>query len=175
MKLFSAVLFIHILAAVVWLGAGITLDLLRHNVAKTKDKNKIKDTVKKNVDLVNQVFAPAGITSLLSGILMVVISNRLEFSDLWITIALVGIFVAIIHGAFITSKQAKKLIETETKGKMFNDEYSSFVIASKTSIAIITVVLLDMVMKPTTANLVNYAIISAVIFVLILLTAKKQI
>lgn len=104
MKLFSALLFIHILAAIIWLGAGIATDVLVQNAAKTKDKYKIKLAISNNALLGQQLFAPAGIISLLSGILMVIIGKRIYFSDLWITIAFVGIFIAIIHGAIVVSK-----------------------------------------------------------------------
>ncbi len=173
MKLFSLVLFFHILAAIVWLGAGVSLDLLRQNASKTKDKNKIKLAINNNAKLSQQLFAPAGLTALITGILMVIISKKLFFSDTWILIALVGILIAIIHGALVVSKQAKDFSEIDVKSKDFNVAYKKFVFSSKISMAIITIVLLDMVVKPK-SNYLSYALYSILIFAIYLFTAKKH-
>jgi len=102
-------LFLHILGAIIWIGGGVMLSLIAARTRRSEDPRSIAEFAKTLSYVGLRVLAPAVITVLLTGILMVLVSAGWEFTQLWILLAL-GIFViAFLLGAVYLSRVALEL------------------------------------------------------------------
>jgi len=173
MTLTNLLLIIHILAVTVWIGAGVTMDALRIKAASTKEKSKIKNVIKDNQWLGPRVFLPAGVVTLFTGVAQVIFREGIDFLDTWIIIALVGIVVAIVHGGAVIARLEEKLVNTDEKSPEFDNIYNSFIVATRTSLAILVVILLDMVVKPTSSD-TGFFIISGAFLLVAVLFSRWQ-
>ncbi len=150
MTILNLLLLIHIVGVITWIGAAITIDTLRVKATRSKDKTKIKEVINDNAWLGTRIFMPAGIITLITGIAQVIINKGIKITDLWIIVGLTGILVAIVHGSVVIGGLESKLDKLQVKDKDFIKTYDSFVAATRMSLALLFVILLDMVIKPTT-------------------------
>jgi uncharacterized membrane protein len=106
--MFDFLLTIHILAALIWVGGGISMHILGRRVLKRGDAEEIyKFSAEVNV-IGMRIYAPTSLILLVAGILLV---NEVgyEFSQLWITLAFVGWIISFIIGVGYYGPQDKKL------------------------------------------------------------------
>ena len=94
--MYDALKFLHIAAAIVWIGSGIGLTALFAAVDKAGDRATLL-AVGRYVDgLGNRLFAPAAMSTLIFGILTVVVSDSIGFTDTWIVIGLAGVAISMV-------------------------------------------------------------------------------
>ncbi len=65
-------LFLHVVGAIVWLGAGLTLSVLAYRATRARDNQSLQKLAAESTALSTTVFMPAALTVLAMGILMVV-------------------------------------------------------------------------------------------------------
>ena len=94
--MYETLKFLHIAAAIVWIGSGIGLTALFAAVDKAGDRATLL-AVGRYVDgLGNRLFGPAAMATLLFGILTVIVSDSIGFTDAWIVIGLVGVAISLV-------------------------------------------------------------------------------
>ncbi len=99
-------LFLHILAATVWLGGLVTLGLLATLVLRSRDAEAVGRFVR-NLRVVGPaVFAPAMLAVLGLGIWMVVRDDAWEFGQTWVALALALFAAAFLVGAVFQIRTA---------------------------------------------------------------------
>jgi uncharacterized membrane protein len=105
---YHAYLLLHVVAAVVWLGGGLTLTILGTRIAKQRDAARMVAFAKDAEWVGNHVFVPASLLVLLFGFLMIH-EGPASFGQLWIQLAL-GLFAAtFLTGALFLGPQAGKI------------------------------------------------------------------
>jgi uncharacterized membrane protein len=109
--MYNVLQFLHVSAAIVWLGSGVGLVALMAVMTRAGDRAAVM-TVSRHLEVLGpRLFGPAAMSTLIFGVLMVVQSEGLAFSDLWIVIGLVGVAVSLVFVA-VSNPQQKRLAAT---------------------------------------------------------------
>jgi putative copper export protein len=106
---FEILKLLHVLGAIVWVGAGAGLVLLGQRMRADQDRDGLRALGRSSAALGKTLFAPAALVTLLAGVLMVATESRFAFSDLWIVIGLVGVLISFVLGAVLAEPTDTKL------------------------------------------------------------------
>ena len=94
--MYTFLLFLHILAAAAWIGAGIR-QLVEAPIMKTAEPSARARWLRNQVALGTRLFAPAAVVVLVSGILLVVDNASVGFGTPFVSVG----FAAVIFGAAV--------------------------------------------------------------------------
>lgn len=108
MLLYDVYLFVHITAAVIWVGSGFLLNLLAFRAERANDTAGLMKVLHDMGALGNTLFVPASLTALIFGVLMV-IEGPWSFSDLWISLGLAGFATTFAIGFFVLKPRGEKI------------------------------------------------------------------
>jgi hypothetical protein len=176
LSLVKILLFGHILSAIVWIGAGFTVELLSFRATQSLNRDKIIEVLYFGEWLAKRVFMPAALLTLIFGILLVVVGKP-TFHQFWIIFALVGVFVtAILGGAYVgrTSAQLLKISKAKkTKDKKIFNLFSKITLYSHLDLALLIIIVFDMVLKPKITD-TSFFLISGIFFLLVLALSIKR-
>ncbi len=149
--MYDFLLTVHILAALVWVGGGISMHILGRRVLKRGDAEEIyKFSAEVNV-IGMRIYAPTSLILLVAGILLVNEAGY-DFSQLWITLAFVGWIISFIIGVGYYGPQDKKLqalvaADGPTASGAVENVRQALMVNS-IEILILTLVVVDMTIKP---------------------------
>jgi uncharacterized membrane protein len=104
--LYDWLMFLHVLAAMVWVGGLAALAALGLNVLRTGDRDAIARFVASFRVVGPFVLMPAAVLVLVLGIWMVIDSAAWSFEQTWIWLALVLLAAAVLVGAVFLSRAA---------------------------------------------------------------------
>ena len=99
--LFHALLFVHIIAAAIWIGGALVGMLIGIFLAKQGDADVMSRFCTAFATIAGPVFGGSAMVVLGTGIWMVADSPSIEFSELWVTLGFVGWLVATVMGATV--------------------------------------------------------------------------
>jgi uncharacterized membrane protein len=151
MSLYDLLLFLHIAAAIVWIGSGTLLNLLAFRYDKASDHDGLRRVAKDAGELALILFIPASVAVLILGILLT-IDGPWSFGDLWIVIGLGGIASTIFIGATILGPRAEALGERMEREGMTSEvavAIKQFLTLARIDLVVLYVVVADMAIKPT--------------------------
>lgn len=151
MTLYEFLLFVHIVCIAVWMGGGMVNAIFIKTAAGLTSTAAIAPIARRAHALGNMVFAPASILALATGIWLV-IEGPWSFSDTWISIGFTGIIVAIVIGAVFHSKRGARAVELAEADDLpaLQQHLHGWVQLARVDLLLITLVILDMVVKPGT-------------------------
>jgi uncharacterized membrane protein len=149
---FNVVKLVHILAAIVWVGGGIFIQIYVTRLDRTGQTGRLMAFAKDLEKLGNRIFLPAALVVLIAGIVMVAYSPAFEVTQLWVILGLVGIANTIVIGAAFLGPEAGRLAKVAHERGAEDPEVLSrtkriFAI-SRIDLAVILLVVADMVLKP---------------------------
>lgn len=152
MPLHLWLLFFHVLAAVVWVGGGITLSLIGLAVRKSSDREVISGFVRLLRALGLRAFMPAMVTVLATGVAMLLDGNGFRIAQPWIIIGFSLFLVAFLIGAVYLSRVSIAL-EHATAGSEFGvaeakEGIRRWVTGYGTVVLALLAAVWDMVFKP---------------------------
>jgi uncharacterized membrane protein len=101
--------FIHIVAAIVWVGAGLFFQFQATRLSRLDDPARLGAFTKDVAFAGQRLLLPASAVVLLAGIAMVIYSPALDFSDTWIAIGLIGYAATAITGSVFIGPTAGKI------------------------------------------------------------------
>lgn len=105
--------FIHIMGAIVWIGAAVTFQILNARLASARDEAGIAAMSSQGEWFGKAVFSSSAVVTLVAGIVTVLVSDGAwSFGDLWVTWGFVGIALSIVFGAVLSERTAKELATT---------------------------------------------------------------
>jgi uncharacterized membrane protein len=143
--------FLHVLAAIIWVGSGIYAQALAMKVLGQGDPARMAALAKDVGDLGKRLITPAAIAVLVFGVWLVAVSEW-NFSDTWIVLGLVGIALTIVTGAGFLGPESERL------GKLIDERGPTdpeigrrirrIVSVSRIDLVVLTLVVADMVFKP---------------------------
>ena len=145
--------FIHIVAAITWVGGSIMLQIFGIKAAISKDAEESKHFVGQAMFLGNRVFMPAALVVLGVGIWMVIRIDRFDFDQFWISFGFTMVIVSALLGMLFYNRQVRKIDALVAEGKTPRDPaYSSVLmrigqVSMVETLALIAVVW-AMVVKP---------------------------
>ena len=108
LTLFSALKFLHIVAAIMWVGGVITMTLLNVRIASTRNTGAMAALVDVGAFFGQRVFGPAAAITLLAGIGTALIAG-FQMRSLWIIWGFVAILLSIVLGATLTRSTTQRL------------------------------------------------------------------
>jgi len=100
--------FIHVMAAIVWIGAGFALTAVSVGLLQARDYVGAASVGRQTEAFGRQVFGPAAGITLLAGIGMVLVGD-LSWGETWITIGLVGVALSFVFGAVLGERASRDL------------------------------------------------------------------
>jgi hypothetical protein len=166
MTLYELLLFLHIAAAIIWIGAGFLSLVLGTSYTAEEDEPAMQRFLKDQERLSLRLFVPASLTVLLLGIALVIESDAWSFDQLWIVLGLIGYAATFITGLFLIKPTIERIGAMEREsGRItpsLRTEIRKLIVKSRLDYVVLTLVVFDMVVKPTgddTGVLVGMAIV----------------
>ena len=144
--------FLHVAAALVWVGGGVMLSLVGLRARRSNDAAIVSEFAQLLSYVGLRVFTPAVVVVLLSGLWMVLAGSEWNLGQTWILLALAAFAAAFLIGALYLSRSAIELARVAAAAnlgaaRMAIDRWL-------TGYAIVLAILLfavwDMVFKPGT-------------------------
>ena len=108
MTKFEVFKFLHVTAAIIWVGGAILGAFFTERAKKAEPAHRLG--IVRDMEFVSRrMFAPAAMAALLFGVLMVLEADVIDFDQTWIILGSGGIVVSTILGLGYLGPQAKKL------------------------------------------------------------------
>jgi uncharacterized membrane protein len=142
---------LHVLAAIVWVGGAVTVNILGTRVVATKDGVALARFGRDTEWVGTHVYLPCSFLVLLSGVLAVV-KGHYGFGHGWVIFGIVGIVLTGLTGSLFFGPELKRIAAlTEKQGP--NDpevieRTSRLIRIGRVDLMILTLVVIDMVLKP---------------------------
>lgn len=153
MTWYEFLLFVHISAVVIWVGAGFLLVVLAIRADRTNDEAQIKRILDDNTWLSTRLFVPASLTVFAAGILLT-IDGPWEFDQLWITLGLCGYAATFLSGVAILRPRGDRIAAmVEHDGGQLTPvslaETRRLLALARIDYIVLFLVIADMAIKPT--------------------------
>jgi uncharacterized membrane protein len=152
MSLYELLLLLHIISAIIWVGAATTYFALE---LRTDLSGDLEREASQNDDaewLSPRLFVPASMATLIFGVLAAIEGNW-DFGSLWIIIGLTGFGVSFATGIGYFEPEMKRLAAAIERGGAADPEVrrriTSLKMVGRIELAVLYVVVGSMVVKPT--------------------------
>jgi uncharacterized membrane protein len=167
MTLYEFLLFIHVSATVVWVGAGLCSLVLAIGYDRDGDEPAIRRFLADQERLATRLFIPASLTVVIFGIALVIESEAWSFEPLWIVLGLVGFAATFVTGLFMIKPASERIgAAMEREGGRLTPELRTdirkLIVMARLDYVVLFLVIADMVFKPTgddAALLIGMAVI----------------
>jgi uncharacterized membrane protein len=154
MTLYELLLFVHILASIVWIGAGFLSLVLASTYDRESDEVAIKRFLHDQEWLTMRLFIPASLTVVIFGIALVIESDAWSFDQLWIVLGLIGYAATFVTGLFFIKPASERIAgEMEAQGGRLSPrlraDIRKLIVTARVDYVTFALVVFDMVAKPT--------------------------
>ncbi len=152
MTLQETVLFVHVVAAIVWVGGSFTAQIFGFRAAASGDPERVLGFVDDMKMIGMKVFNPAGIILLAAGIWLVIDIDAWEFSQAWISIAFTIVIIGAVLGAAFYGPQIAKVQAAAAERGPTDSEVTQRVarimVVSRVEMVLLLVAVYAMIFKP---------------------------
>jgi uncharacterized membrane protein len=151
MSRYELYLFIHIAAAVVWVGGGFMLVILGIQAEKANDERGLRTVFEQIGSVATKVIVPASVVVLLMGILMIV-DGPWSLKYLWLVLGLLGYLATFATGIGILTPQSEKMgarLAAEGMTPANAQGIRRILTIARADVVVLFVVIADMALKPT--------------------------
>ena len=165
MTWYEFLLFVHITAAVIWLGGAFTFQMYGAVVRRGGDPEEMARFAGRAGVLSERMFVPASLVVVLAGVGLMIDGNW-DWDQLWVIFALVAFAASFASGLFVLSPMAKRIPvvgPTTPAGQALIQRLFSIL---RVDLAFMYAIVFAMVVKPTTDDGWTIAIIVAALVVL---------
>ena len=108
MTWYEFLLFVHITAAVIWLGGAFTFQMYGATVRRGGDPDEMARFAGRAGVLAERMFVPASLVVVLAGVGLM-LNGHWAWDQLWVIFALVAFAASFATGLFVISPLAKKI------------------------------------------------------------------
>jgi uncharacterized membrane protein len=154
---YHALKFLHVLAAIVWVGGGIFVQIYATRLRGANDPARLARFARDVEFFGTRVFAPASGLALLMGVAMVLYSPFIYWSETWIIVGLVGFAATFITGSFFlgpeSGRVAKAFDSEGPESPAVQASIKRIFAISRIDQVVLVIVVLDMIFKPGTKGL----------------------
>jgi uncharacterized membrane protein len=149
MTWFTFLLFVHVAAAIIWIGGGLMMQLFALRASMLGDPVRMA-TLGPDIEwIANRTFIPASLIGFLTGILLVIESDFYGFGDDWIVIALVLYATTFFAGLLFLGPESGRV------GKLMADgspeagaRMARLIFLSRLDLVLLWIIVYDMTVKP---------------------------
>ena len=177
MTRYDALLFLHIAAAIVWIGAAATVQLLIFRAERASDPVAMKTTGEGAEWLAQRVFIPASLSVLVLGLLLV-FDGPWQFDQLWILLGLAGYAASFLLGILFFKPEGERInAAIEARGPNDADvvrRVARINAVSRLELAVLFLVVADMTIKPTADDVGTLLLGALLLVVAAALTARAM-
>jgi uncharacterized membrane protein len=149
MSRYELLLTLHVIAAIVWLGSAVCVQLLGTRADRTGDPARKQRAADDAEWLALRLFVPASLSVLVLGILLV-LDGPWEFDQTWILLGLAGYAFSFLVGILYMkpeSDRIKRSIAAEAFAEA-ETRIARITLVSRIELAILFLVVIDMIVKP---------------------------
>lgn len=139
--------FVHVVAAMVWVGGGFVLVLVERNAWRRGGEASLVRTMDDLEWLDNWVFTPAPLLAIGTGVAMVTMSEAWSFSQPWVYLAMGLILIEFVFG-YRDLRRLKEAREQGVDSLQFGQALRSYLRMAPMAIALLIGVVALMVFKP---------------------------
>ena len=149
---YTVLLSLHILAAVLWVGGGGTLQVLGRQALASGDRARMQAFSEQAEWIGPRFYAPLSVVLMVAGLFLVDQAGY-EFSELWVGLGMAGWFVSFVIGIAYYPRAGKKrdqIIATEgLESGAFLANYKQAATVNLIELLILAAVVVEMAIKPT--------------------------
>jgi uncharacterized membrane protein len=151
-SLYEWLLFLHILAAIIWVGGGIMFEMLLLRVRRTGGGTDLIRLLQAMEWIAPRMIAPSALVLLGLGLTMVAINDAWTIGQLWIVLALVLFGLSFLIGGVYVGPESKRIAAAvEAEGAESPDalrRIGRMSTVSRVDLLLLVVIVWDMVFKP---------------------------
>jgi uncharacterized membrane protein len=172
MTLYEFLLFVHVAAAVVWVGGAAMIQFFGVGALASRDPNRLAQFGGEVERIGNRVLVPAALTALLAGFGLVWEGEFVKIGDDWIVIGLILFAISFVAGAAFfgpESGRIKKLIEAEGPVAAAA-RIRRLIVLTRFDLMLLFLIVFDMTVKPSfddVGTLVGAVLVAAALAALI--------
>jgi hypothetical protein len=168
MTLYELLLFVHIMATVIWIGAGFFSLVLAIGYDRDSDESAIRRFLVDQERLALRLFVPSSLVVVLMGIALVIESDAWGFDQLWIVLGLIGYAATFATGLFLIKPESERIgAEMERQGGRLTPrlriDIRKLMVKARVDQVVLAVVIFDMVAKPTGDDAALLIVMAAVV------------
>jgi len=177
MDWYSIFKFLHVAAAVCWVGGGVILMFLGVLATRAKDDAAQMTVIKQTASLATNWFIPASMSTLIFGIVTAALGGL--WGDAWVILGLLGFAATFSTGFFVIRPSADAIAAAESAGRrdVALANAGRMMQVAKFDYVMLFTVIADMVLKPQWSDVVLLVIMAVVLaagFAVFLLPALQQ-
>lgn len=146
--MYEAILTIHILSGIAWVGGGFVLILGVRNIKAAEGQAAADHTIGALENTTKWLFGIAPPLVFITGIAQVLMSEQHDWSDLWIMWAVALAVVSAILGAGVAGRWEKQMKGAREAGRSLPDVFDRWMRLNWYEWAILLVIVALMVFKP---------------------------
>ena len=166
MTRYEVLLFLHIAAAIVWLGGAMVVQLFAFRAERADDPLAMHRVASDAEWLAMRLFVPSSLVVLVLGILLV-LDGPWGFDQLWIVLGLAGYAFSFFLGILFLSPESGRigrLIEAHgPTHESVTSRIARITAVSRVELAVLFAVVLDMTLKPTGDDAWFYVLAAAIL------------
>jgi uncharacterized membrane protein len=149
--MYELYLSLHLVCAVLWVGGGVSVHVLARWTAKTGDPEALLQFNRNALKLSARFYAPLAIVLLLAGI-QLVREVGYEFSDLWISLALLAWVLSLALGVVFYPFESRRIEAAVADGgpsaPAVRKGINRVLVVNALEVTILLLVVVDMAVKP---------------------------
>jgi uncharacterized membrane protein len=150
--LYNVLLFVHIVAAIVWVGGAIMINVLATRAVASGDPVRMATVAKETSGVGQRIIAPSALILLAMGFWMVAVNDGWTIGQAWIILALVGFGITFLTGALFFGPQALRIGKAIDEGRPTDPDVQrrirSVVALGRFDLLLLVLIVADMVFKP---------------------------
>lgn len=167
MDRYELFLLIHIVAAIVWLGSGLLLQIQAYRAERAEDSAVLRQIAEDATQLSNIVFIPASLIVVVFGALMVV-DGPWSFDELWVALGLAGYVATFLTGVLVlkpASERVAQLMQRDgsTISAETTREIRKLLAKGRLDAVVLYLVVVVMVAKPTGDDIGVLVVLAAIV------------
>ena len=176
MSYYELLLFLHIAAAVIWLGSGFFVQMLVLRAEQASDRLLLKQFSGHSAWLAQRIFIPASLAVLVLGILLT-IEGPWSFDQLWIVLGLVGYAISFFVGILFIEPEGKRIHGAMEAHGPESSQAAFHVgrinVVSRMELVVLYLVVYVMVLKPTSDDTGTLVVAAAAILAALIYGVPK--
>jgi uncharacterized membrane protein len=150
--LYDGLLFVHIVAAVIWVGGAVMINILGSRAARSRDPVRMATIAREGEFVGQRVIAPTTLVLLAMGLWMVAVNDGWTIGQTWIILALVGFGITFLSGALFFGPEAGRIGKgVDERGPDDPDiqrRIRRLIALGRFDIVLLVLTMADMVFKP---------------------------
>jgi len=169
---YDLLLFLHIAAAIIWLGSGFLLHVLVWRAERADDASALMATLRDMGALGNILFVPASLATFAFGLAMVFVAGW-SFTDLWIVLGLAGYATTFAIGFFLLKPRGDAIGAIVARDGISPEAVAKarqLVVIGRIDAVVLFLVVAVMALKPTTDDIATLAGLAAALVVGVVLS-----